>query len=98
MLYRIKMEVLDQENGHPLPKSAQDGIECDGFVLMLKRGENVGKNIVFDVNTMDMANMIAGDDNVMAPAIIAKALRDAHDIQYGISKTLSKIASAFADE
>ena len=83
MLYRIKMEVLDPENGHPfLESESSEVVECDGFVLMLTQGGNKGKVIIHDINTMDMANLIAGHDDVLRASIIAKALRDAHGIQF----------------
>lgn len=76
-VYRIKLEVIDSENGEPIQEDDRE-IECDGFILLANQG-NGGKAIVHDIGCDDAAALIASDEFLSTIAALGKAMRDVYD-------------------
>ena len=55
------------------------GVECDGFAILANKGKG-GTNVIHGISNIDLAALIAGNDEMMAASVIAKALREARDI------------------
>lgn len=64
--YRITIENLegvDYEN--------DNGIECNGFVILADKGESF-RSVLHNVSRVDVATMIAEDPKVYAAAVLAQ--------------------------
>lgn len=77
--YRITVEVIGDEKDHELGDSLRGGVECDGFAILANKGKS-GTNVIHGISNIDLAAIIAGNDEMMGASIIAKALREARDI------------------
>lgn len=70
--YLIKVESMDHDEA--LNQQYQDGIECDGFVIMADKGE--GATVALhEVNIDTISNMIQGESKLMQAGILAEAKR-----------------------
>lgn len=56
-----------------------NGIECDGFAMIVDRGEGY-MTAIHMMNVDDISDAIKGDDKLMSAAILAKAKREIIDI------------------
>lgn len=75
--YLIKVESMDHDE--QLNQEYQDGIECDGFVIMADKGE--GATVaVHGVSINDISDMIQGESKLRQAAILADAKRRIMDI------------------
>ena len=76
-MYRIRIEEIGESVGL---KDEMREIECDGFVIIGDRKNNTSV-CVHNVSNMDIAVAIAGNSHLMGASIIAKALREAKDLE-----------------
>ena len=68
--YLIKVESMDYDE--VIEQQYQEGIECDGFVIMADKGK--GATICLQsVNVDTISEMIQGDSKLMQAAILAEA-------------------------
>lgn len=75
--YLIKVESMDHDE--QLDQVYQDGIECDGFVIMADKGE--GATVaVHGVSIDDISDMIQGESKLRQAGILAEAKRRIMDI------------------
>ena len=77
--YRITVEVIDDEKGHELGDSLRGGVECDGFAIIANKGKS-GQVSIHGISNIDLACIIAGNDEMTGASVIAKALREARTI------------------
>ena len=77
--YRIRVEMIEGENGESFDERFGEGIECNGFVILGDEGDGACCAI-HDVNAMIIAEMIAHHSDLSAAAVIAQALREAKEI------------------
>ena len=77
MKYTIK--VIANDPNTAIDKRYEDGIECDGFAIIgdYKDGSTVA---IHDINNIDLSLDIAGNDQLYAASIVAKALRESKKI------------------
>lgn len=75
--YLIKVESMDHDEA--LDQEYQDGIECDGFVIMADKGKGATLAL-HKVNVDTISDMIQGDSKLMQAAILAEAKRRIMDI------------------
>ena len=96
--YRIKVEVIDG-SGEELDSEYTDGIECAGFVI-LWIAEDGYNTALHHVTTLDIANAIAGSDNMMSASVIAKGIRDAakYEAKHKAASILSALGIGMEDE
>lgn len=78
--YRIRVEMIEGEDGERFDERFAEGIECNGFVILGDKGDDACCAI-HDVNTMRIAEMIAHHSDMSAAAVIAQALREAEEIK-----------------
>lgn len=76
--YRITVEVIGDEKGHELGDSLR-GVECDGFAIIANKGKS-GQVAIHGISNIDLACIIAGNDEMTGASVIAKALREARTI------------------
>ena len=70
--YLIRVESMDHDE--QLNQEYQDGIECDGFVIMADKGE--GATVALhEVNVDTISDMIQGESKLRQAAILADAKR-----------------------
>lgn len=75
-IYRIKVEMIGEEQeGTRVPVALREGVECDGFAILTTKGED-GRTSLHNITAIDLATLIAQNDETMGAAIVAKALRD----------------------
>jgi hypothetical protein len=74
--YRIHIEKIDQD----APEWENDGIECDGFCLLADQDEGCAVSIQL-LSTMDIAYMLARDDNMKCAMAIARGLIEAGELR-----------------
>ena len=55
------------------------GVEGDGFAIIANKGKG-GQTVIHGVSNIDLACIIAGNDELMGASVIAKALREARTI------------------
>ena len=77
--YRITVEVIGDEKDHELGDFLRVGVECDGFAILANKSKG-GTNVIHGISNIDLAALIAGNDEMFAASVIAKALREARDI------------------
>lgn len=75
-MYRIRIESMDGQDH--IDEEIRE-IECSGFAIIVDN-EKSSQVILHNVSRMDIANGIAFDDTMMGAAIIAKAMREAHEM------------------
>ena len=51
-------------------------VECDGFVIAADQGDKI-EQVLYEVNPIDIARMIAGSDDLRGAARIALAIHEA---------------------
>ena len=82
MKYRIKVEVIEgaeiTEDEMP-DQRLLDGIECDGFALLVNIGRTAGGIVLHGITICDMAVAMKGEPKVQAAAEIAKILERAEN-------------------
>ena len=78
-VYRITVEVIGDEKDHEIGDSLRGGVECDGFAIIANKGKG-GQTVIHGISNLDLACIIAGNDDLMGASVIAKALREAKDI------------------
>jgi len=75
--YRIRVEIIEgaeiTEDEMP-DQLLLDGIECDGFALLLIKGHTSARIALQDITVCDMAMAMKGEPSVQAAAEIAKIL------------------------
>ena len=81
-VYRITVEVIGDEKDHEIGNTLREGVECDGFAIIANKGKS-GQMVVHSMNHLDLACLIAANDDLMGASVIAKALREASDIWEG---------------
>jgi len=90
-VYRITVEVIGDEKDHEIGNSLRSGIECDGFAILANQGMGA-QTVMHAISNIDLAAIIAENDEMMAASVIAKALREARDIKESKpSKILARI-------
>ena len=75
--YLIKVESMDHDEA--LDQEYQNGIECDGFVIMADKGE-CATVALHEVDTDTISDMIQCDSKLRQAAILADAKRRIMDI------------------
>lgn len=79
--YRIKVEAIGEgECKDMLDEKLTEGIECNGLVILGDRDKK-GTIIKHDVNVIDIAELIAEDADMLGASLIAKAMKDAYELQ-----------------
>ena len=95
-VYRITVEVIGDEKDHEIGDSLRGGVECDGFAIIANKGKG-GQTVIHGISNLDLACIIAGNDELMGASVIAKALREAHDLtESKPSKILAGILSGIS--
>lgn len=75
-VYRIKVEIVDEgDEPQELHKALKEGIECNGFALLLKK-EKGGTVSMHNVSNIDLAQIMAVDGDLMASSLVALAMRE----------------------
>lgn len=69
------------------------GVECDGFAIIANKGKG-GQVVIHGISNLDLACLIAGNNEMMGVSVIAKALREARTITEDKS---SKILAGILD-
>lgn len=77
--YRIRIECTDAEEQQKLDEKLKCGIECDGFALIANKSKTTGSTLLLDISMVDLACLIAGNEDLMEAAIIANGLDEAHE-------------------
>lgn len=77
--YRIRIECTDAEEQQKLDEKLKCGIECDGFALIANKSETTGSTLLLDISMIDLACLIAGNEDLTEASIIANALVEARD-------------------
>ena len=77
MKYTIK--VIANDPNATIDERYGEGIECDGFVIIGDNDEGAAVAI-HDINSMNIAMDIAGNDQLYAASIVAKALHESKKI------------------
>ena len=99
--YIVKVEPVGGGNPEFAPDSKLiSGLEADGFVIMLMKGDRPSATVIHGVTTMDVARLIASDESeagsVIAQAIaIAEGLNKAAEIAKNDEK--KKMARGLAE-
>jgi len=75
--YLIKVESMDHDE--VIEQQYQEGIECDGFVIMADKGK--GATVALHTVSVDtISDMINGDSKMIQAGILADAKRRIMDI------------------
>lgn len=75
--YLIKVESMDMTD--KMDERYENGIECDGFVLIADNGEGY-TTAIHKMSVDDISDCIKGDSKMMSAAILANAKREIIDI------------------
>lgn len=78
--YRIKIEPIEGAGGAMISDKLREPIECDGFVILGDRGKR-SVNVKHDINDIVIASIIAEDTDILGASYIAKAMREASEMQ-----------------
>lgn len=98
MKYRIKVEPIEgaefAEDEMP-DQELLDGIECNGFGLLLSKGRKNAQILLHDTNMLELALCMKGEPMVQAAARIAEILDEAQrkeipDFLKSLAKKLEK--------
>lgn len=76
--YKIRVEALDP--AEEMRAEYRMGIECDSFCIMADLGNNDCKISVHDLNVVDIAYMLAGEDMMLEAAVLAKTMAEAKQL------------------
>ena len=72
--YRIKIEIIGEENeDSKVDESLLEGIECNGFLLLLDHGELFSK-FYQNISIVDIAEMMKNDNRLISAAMISGIL------------------------
>ena len=82
--YRIKVEALDP--AEELRAEYRMGIECEGFCIIADR-EDGHQTAIHDMYTVDIADCMANDKELMESACIAKGMFEAKEAARRFSET-----------
>lgn len=95
--YRIRIEALDPSE--ELRAEYRIGIECDGFTIIgdLEDGSDYSIHMM---STVDIAEALANDEELLSAAIIAKAMADAKRMarEMKSEKALEALVSRIREE
>lgn len=72
--YRIKVEVIGEEENKLNEKFMEEGVECDGFVILGAMGDRASSSI-HHVRLIDIAGMIEGNDTLSEAAKLKDILK-----------------------
>lgn len=72
--YRIKVEALDPSE--ELRAEYRIGMECDGFCIMMDRGDGEGNCVIKDMSIVGIAALMASDEMTLPAAVLAKAMAE----------------------
>lgn len=88
--YRIRVEAL--EDGCQFDEDFQTVMECEGFCMILDKGDNAAE-VIHGMTFMQLAENIAVCDNVLPAAGIARAIVEAKASlrKYKVSNVLDHI-------
>ena len=88
--YRITVEMIDGEP-EELSKWKKQEFEGTGYVFLIYEKGESSREVVEDLTTVDIAQMIAGTNIIYQSSIIAKAFREAAEVdkKYSLSKRLT---------
>lgn len=93
--YRIKVESLDP--AEELRAEYRMGIECEGFCIIAEY-ENGHHTAIHEMNTVDIANCMANDKELMESACVARGMFEAREAsrKLGEAKIMSNLAERLA--
>lgn len=77
--YKIRIECTDAEEQQRFDEELGGGVECNGFALITNKSEHKGSALLHDISMIDLACLIAGNDELTEASIIAKALVEARE-------------------
>ena len=75
--YLVKVESMDMTD--KMDEQYENGIECDGFVLIADNGEGY-TTAIHRMSVEGISDALMGDAKLMSAAILAKAKREIIDI------------------
>ena len=78
--YLIRIESMDGFNDD-LDQRYQDGIEANGFCILADQNENDACVAIHNLSVDDLSTIIAHNPQALAAGVLAKAKKDAIDIQ-----------------
>ena len=78
-VYRITVEVIGDEKGHEIGDSLRGGVECDGFAILANQGKGA-QSVIHNISNINLACIMANNDELMGASFIAKALREYRDL------------------
>lgn len=76
MRYKVTVQPVGEDAGD-VPQKLQDGILCEGYMLIADRGGSM-TTAAQKINTIDIADVITDDDDLLSAAkvaVLANALR-----------------------
>lgn len=74
-IYRIKPEVIGDEERRIMSEKLRGGVDCKGFAIIALQ-ENGCTVCMHGISNIDLSCGIAGSDELMAASLVAKAMRD----------------------
>lgn len=94
--YRIKVEALD--SAEEMRAEYRMGIECEGFCIIAKY-EGGHQTAIHDLDTVDIANCMQNDAQMMQCVCIAKGMFDAQEAALRFSETriMSNLAERLSE-
>lgn len=96
MKYRIKVDGVTPDV--EVPEELRNGLECEGFFMSLDR-DDIATTVIQGLNTVNMANMIAQNTDVLEAAIIAQGMEKARMMREARKMTMLKgLLDNLADE
>lgn len=94
MKYRIKVEPIEGvelEENEELLAEWTDGIECNGFCLLLNQGRTKAQCNIHNITTTELAAAMKGESSLQAAAKIAELLDEEAKKQFpDFLKSLAK--------
>lgn len=89
-IYRIRIEVIGQEDEGCTLDEENMVQECNGFALIL---DNPGKRItmIHHVSTIDLATAIASSPDMLGASVIAKGMYEAKKINDAAKNPLAEL-------
>lgn len=75
--YLVKVESMDMTD--KMDEQYENGIECDGFILIANNGEGY-TTAIHRMSVEGISDALMGDAKLMSAAILAKAKREIIDI------------------
>ncbi len=80
MKYRIKVEAIEgvELSADEMPdQRILDGLECNGFGLLLNKGRTKAELVLHDINALEIAACMANEPRMQAAAKVAEILDEA---------------------